>query len=56
MATRESTQSMADELFAVVTDGQVKILVEQRYPLAQVARAHTELEARQTTGCSVLIP
>ena len=56
IATRESTQAMADELFAVVTSGQVKIHIDQRYALADVARAHRELEARQTTGCSVLIP
>jgi NADPH2:quinone reductase len=34
----------------------VKIRIDQRYPLAEVARAHRELEARQTTGCSVLMP
>ncbi len=56
IATRESTQAMADDLFAMVTSGQIRIPVEQRYPLADVARAHRELEARQTTGCSVLLP
>ena len=33
--------------------GAVKIRIDQRYPLAEVARAHTELEARNTTGCSI---
>jgi NADPH:quinone reductase len=56
MATRESTQQMADELFAVVTSGQVKIHIDQRYALADVAQAHRDLEARKTTGCSVLLP
>ena len=56
IATRESTQAMADELFAVVTSGKVKIHIEQRYPLADVAQAHRDLEARKTTGSSVLIP
>ncbi len=56
MATRESCQAMADDLFAVVRSGAVKIRIDQRYPLAEVARAHTELEARNTTGCSILIP
>jgi NADPH2:quinone reductase len=56
MASREATQSMADDLFAVVGSGAVKIRIDQRYPLAEVARAHTELEARNTTGCSVLLP
>ena len=55
IATRESCQAMADDLFAVVRSGAVKIRIDQRYPLADVARAHTELEARNTTGC-ILIP
>jgi NADPH2:quinone reductase len=55
LATRESSQAMADELFAVVLGGQVKIHVEQRYPLAEVAQAHRELEARTTIGSGVLL-
>jgi len=56
IATREATQAMADDLFAMVTRGQVKIRIDQRYALADVARAHRDLEARKTTGCSVLLP
>jgi NADPH2:quinone reductase len=56
IATREATQAMADDLFAVVGGGQVKIRIDQRYPLAEVAQAHRDLEARKTTGCSVLMP
>ena len=56
IATREATQAMADDLFGVVTSGQVKIRIAQRYPLAEVAQAHRDLEARKTTGSSVLIP
>jgi NADPH:quinone reductase len=56
IATREATQAMADDLFGVVTGGQVKIRIDQRYPLAEVAQAHRELEARKTTGCSILLP
>jgi len=56
IATRESTQAMADELFDVVTRGQVKIHIAQRYALADVAQAHRDLEARKTTGSSVLLP
>ncbi len=56
IATREATQNMADDLFAVVLSGAVKIRIDQRYPLADVSRAHTELEARNTTGCSILLP
>lgn len=54
IATRESTQAMADDLFAVVLSGAVKIHIEQRYPLAQVQQAHRDLEARKTTGCTIL--
>jgi NADPH:quinone reductase len=56
IATREATQAMADELFAIVASGQVKIPVERRYALADAAQAHRDLEARKTTGCSVLLP
>ena len=56
IATREATQAMADELFAMVGSGRVKIRIDQRYALKDVAQAHRELEARKTTGCSVLIP
>jgi NADPH2:quinone reductase len=47
---------MADDLFAVVASGKVKILIEQRYALKDVAQAHRDLEARKTIGCSVLLP
>jgi NADPH2:quinone reductase len=56
IATREATQQMADELFAVVGDGRVKIRIDQRYALADAAQAHRDLEARKTTGCSVFTP
>ncbi len=56
IASREATQVMADELFEVVTSGRVKIRIDQRYPLADVAQAHRDLEARRTTGSTVLIP
>jgi NADPH:quinone reductase len=54
LATRESTQAMADELFAVVQSGAVKIRIDQRFALADVAQAHRALEARKTTGSTVL--
>ncbi len=56
ITSRERTQAMADDLFAAVTSGQVKIHVEQRYPLEQVQQAHRDLEARRTTGSTVLMP
>ncbi len=54
IATRESTQAMADDLFAVVQSGAVKIKIDQRYALANVQQAHRDLEARKTTGCTIL--
>ena len=54
IATRESTQAMADDLFAVVESGQVAIPIDQRYALKDVQQAHRDLEARKTTGCTVL--
>jgi len=56
IATRESTQAMADDLFDVVRSGAVKVRIDQPYPLAEVAKAHLELEARKTTGSSILLP
>jgi NADPH2:quinone reductase len=56
LSGREATQAMADELFEVVGSGAVKIPVERRYALADAAQAHRDLEARLTTGCSVLLP
>ncbi len=54
IATREATQAMADELFEVVLSGKVKIHIDQTFPLAQVQDAHRALEARKTTGCTIL--
>ena len=55
IATREATQEMADDLFDIVGSGKVKIRIDQRYALADVAQAHRDLEARKTTGSSVLL-
>ena len=56
IVTREATQAMADDLFGVVSSGAVKIRIDQRFAMAEVAQAHRELEARHTTGCSILLP
>ncbi|TXH88298.1 MAG: quinone oxidoreductase [Rhodoferax sp.] len=54
IATREATQGMADDLFAVVASGEVKIHIAQRYALEDVQQAHRDLEARKTTGSTIL--
>ncbi len=56
ITSRERTQAMADELFAVVQSGAVHIRIDQRFALADVQAAHRSLEARQTTGCTILLP
>ena len=53
---RERTQQMADDLFEVVVSGKVKIRIDQRFALTDLRKAHESLEARATTGCTVLLP
>lgn len=55
-AKRADLVATANDLFAVVGSGAVKIRVNQTFPLSQAAAAHTALEARQTTGSTVLVP
>ena len=56
IAARADLVANAAELFQMVGSGAVKINVNQRYPLAEAAQAHRDLEARKTTGSSVLLP
>lgn len=56
IATRESTQAMGDDLFAMVGSGQVRIRIDRRYALGDAAQAHRDLEARQLLGSAVLLP
>jgi NADPH2:quinone reductase len=55
-ARREDLLAHARDLFDVVTGGAVRIHIGQRYPLAEAARAHRDLEARRTIGASILLP
>jgi NADPH:quinone reductase len=54
-ATRADLESAAKELFAVVKSRKVKVHIGQAYPLAEAAKAYEDLEARRTTGSTVLI-
>jgi len=56
VATREELEESANALFDVVARGVVAIRVNQRYALADAAKAHADLEGRKTTGATVLIP
>lgn len=55
-AKRADLLAMAAELFEVVAAGAVKVEINQRYALADAAQAHRDLEARRTTGSTVLLP
>ncbi len=55
-AKASSLARAARELFEVVESGQVKVRIGRTYPLADAAQAHRDLEARATTGSSLLIP
>lgn len=55
-AKRTDLLAGAAELFSAVQSGAVRIEVNQRYPLAEAAQAHSDLEARRTTGSTILLP
>ena len=55
-ARREDLLATAADLFAVLRTGAVKVRIDATYPLGEAAAAHTALEARRTTGSTVLLP
>ncbi len=55
-AQRKDLLEIAGDLFRVVGSGKVKIPVNQKYPLKDAQKAHRDLEGRNTTGSSILIP
>ena len=55
-AHRQDLVASAEALFGVVRDGAVKIEINQRYALRDTAEAHRDLEARKTTGSTILMP
>lgn len=56
MGKRSDYEAMAAELFDVLVSGKVKTNINQRYALADVGQAHADLEARKTTGSTILLP
>ena len=56
IANRANLEEMSADLFAQVTSGKVKIRIDQRYAMADAAQAHRDLEARKTTGQTLLLP
>jgi NADPH2:quinone reductase len=55
-AKREDLQAIAADLFDKVGSGAVKIPINQKYPLKDARKAHEDLEGRETTGSTILIP
>jgi NADPH2:quinone reductase len=55
-AKRDDLLSTAADLFAVIRSGAVKVRIEATHPLREAAAAHVALEARRTTGSTVLVP
>ena len=56
IASRADLELSAGRLFEAVQSGKVRIEINQTYPLAEAARAHADLEARKTTGTTLLKP
>ncbi|HEX3430139.1 MAG TPA: quinone oxidoreductase [Rhizomicrobium sp.] len=54
--SRRELQETAEDLFAVIQSGAVKIAIHQRFPLAKAREAHEALQSRATTGATLLIP
>ncbi|UCG97758.1 MAG: quinone oxidoreductase [Burkholderiales bacterium] len=53
---RSRLEASAEELFDMMESGKIKFKIDQRYKLADAARAHIDLASRKTTGSSVLVP
>jgi NADPH:quinone reductase len=54
--TREEFERYSNELFGFIVEGMVRVQIHEIYPLQEVARAHTDLEGRKTTGKLLLKP
>jgi len=52
--TLEKLQAATDELFGLILKKKIKVAIHQRYPLQDIARAHTDLQSRKTTGATIL--
>ena len=55
-AKRNDLEDMAADLFSMIESRKIKIDINQRYALKDVAQAHIDLEARKTTGSTILVP
>lgn len=55
-ARTEDLRAMAAEIFSLIANGTVRVHINQKYPLRELAQAHRDLESRHTTGSTVLVP
>jgi len=55
-SNRAELEACARKLFRMIQTRKVKVAIDQRYPLADAAKAHTDLESRRTTGQTILVP
>jgi NADPH2:quinone reductase len=55
-ASRAELEASANAVFDLLAKGTLKLAINQRYPLADAARAHADLEAGRTIGSSILVP
>jgi len=55
-ATREELLARTSALFALIADGKLHLRIAKKYPLAEAAQAHRDLESRQLTGKLLLVP
>lgn len=55
-ASAEELRQSSEDVFAKVLAGDIRVEINQRYPLAQVQQAHKDLQSRKTTGSTVLLP
>ncbi|MEM8766663.1 MAG: quinone oxidoreductase [Pseudomonadota bacterium] len=55
-ASTSALRALADQFFGLLADGTVKIHINQHYPLSDLVKAHEDLEARLTTGSTVILP
>jgi NADPH2:quinone reductase len=56
VASREELLARSGDLFRWIGEGSLRVRIDRTYPLADAGKAHTALEARQTTGKVLLIP
>ncbi|MEQ8206789.1 MAG: zinc-binding dehydrogenase, partial [Woeseia sp.] len=56
VTSRPQLLAACSKLFEVLGNGTVKVTINQRYPLRDAATAHRDLEARKTSGSTILVP